>query len=220
VVVRGLSITPTSAYAKMGLMVREDLTPGSRQWNIVNEPLTSVGGANRVDDGMRETAGAASTGWQLTAGNLPAPAYPNAWLRLKRAGTMLSGYYSANGQTWTQATAYNLATNAVGVLPSVVYVGICTTAHNNDAVTDPAPSPFLYYNSAEYANYGPYVLPTQLSISTSGGNVVVSWTPAGGHLEASPAVSGAGVNWQTVTSSNPATIPLGAGARFFRVVTP
>jgi hypothetical protein len=123
---------------------------------------------------------------------------------------------------WVHATAYNTATNATP-LGSVVYVGICTTAHNNDVVSDPAPSPFLYYNTAEYANYSDFV-PTppaaHLSVSRSGTDVIVSWTPTGGHLESSPAISGAGVNWQPVGSGNPASIPLGTGSQFFRVVNP
>jgi hypothetical protein len=222
VVVRGVSETPTSEWAKEGLMVRETLDATSREWSIVNEPLAADGGANRVDTAVRDTTGGSSVGWQLTSGDLPPPSYPNAWLRLKRTGTVLDGFYSTNGLDWVHATAYNTATNATP-LGSVVYVGICTTAHNNDVVSDPAPSPFLYYNTAEYANYSDFV-PTppaaHLSVSRSGTDVIVSWTPTGGHLESSPAISGAGVNWQPVGSGNPASIPLGTGSQFFRVVNP
>jgi len=227
VVVRGVSETPTSTWAKMGLMVRETLDANSREWSIVNEPLADVGGNNRVDTNMRDTTGAASVGWQLTSAALPPPSYPNAWLRLKRtiSGTndVLDGYYSTNGISWVHATSYNVATNATP-LTNVVYVGLCTTAHNNDVVNDPAPSPFLYYNTAEYADYNsgyvPITTSAVLSVGLSGTNVIVSWTPAGGHLEASPALSGPGVDWQTVTSSNPATNAIGSGARFYRVVNP
>ena len=225
VVVRGVSITPTSAWAKMGLMVRETLDATSREWSIQNEPLAADGGNNRIDTAMRDTTGAASVGWQLTSAALPPPSYPNAWLRLKRtiSGTndVLDGYYSTNGISWVHATSYNVATNATP-LTNVVYVGLCTTAHNNDVVSDPAPSPFRYYNTAEYAGYNSSyvasVLSAHLTVGLSGSDVIVSWTPQGGHLEASPAITG--VNWQTVTTNNPATIPLGPGARFFRVVNP
>jgi hypothetical protein len=227
VVVRGVSITPTSAWAKMGLMVRETLDANSREWSIVNEPLADVGGNNRVDTDLRDTTGGTSRGWQLTSAALPPPSYPNAWLRLKRtiSGTndVLEGYYSTNGISWVLATSYNVATNATP-LTNVVYVGLCTTAHINDVVSDPAPSPFLYYNTAEYADYNsgyvPITTSAVLSVGLSGTNVIVSWTPAGGHLEASPALSGPGVDWQTVTSSNPATNAIGSGARFYRVVNP
>ncbi|HLP76253.1 MAG TPA: PA14 domain-containing protein [Candidatus Paceibacterota bacterium] len=220
-VVRGVSITPTSQWAKQGLMVRETLDANSREWSIQNEPLAADGGANRIDTSMRSTNGLASVGWSI-AGTLPPPSYPNAWLRLKRTGSFLDGYYSTNGVDWVHATSYNTATNDVP-LGSVVYFGICTTAHNNDVAGITPPSPFLYYNTVEYANYGPYVpQPNKavLTASRSGTDLIISWTPAGGHLEASPALSGPSVNWQTVTSSNPATVPIATGARFFRVVNP
>jgi hypothetical protein len=222
VVVRCVKQDPTSAWAKMGLMVRESLDASTRNWHIVNEPLANVGGANRIEAGMRDSYAAASTGtgWQI--GTLPAPAYPNAWLRLTRVGEVLRGFYATNGVDWVLAAAYDASTNAIP-LTNVVYVGLCTTAHNNDAITYPPPTTFLYYNTAEYADYNSsYVLPTppQLSISLSGNNVIISWTPAGGHLESSPAISGPGVNWQTVGASNPGTIAIGAGPVFFRVVNP
>ena len=224
VAVRGVSITPTSQWAKMGLMVRETLDATSREWSIQNEPLAADGGNNRIDTAMRDTTGAASVGWQLTSGALPPPSYPNAWLRLKRtiSGTndVLDGYYSTNGISWVHATSYNVATNATP-LTNVVYVGLCTTAHNNDVVSDPAPSPFLYYNTVEYANYNSvYVAHPKLTVSVSGGNVIVSWDTGTGRLQSSPALQGAGVNWQDVSTTSPATIRIGTGSQFFRVVTP
>jgi hypothetical protein len=219
-VVRGMSETPTSVWAKMGLMVRETLDATSREWSIQNEPLAADGGNNRIDTAMRDTTGAASVGWQLTSEALPPPSYPNAWLRLKRTGSVLDGYYSTNGVDWVHATAYNTATNATP-LGSVVYVGICTTAHNNDALTYPPPTTFNYYNTAEYANYNSsYVPAATLLVHLSGGNVVVSWSPIGGRLFSSPAISGPGVNWQPVGTANPASITLGTGPQFFRVVNP
>ncbi len=159
--------------------------------------------------------------------SVPPPSYPNAWLRLKRtiSGTndVLDGYYSTNGISWVHATSYNVATNATP-LTNVVYVGICTTAHNNDVVSDPPPSPFLYYNTAEYAGYNSSFVPSApqavLTISRSGANVNISWTPAGGHLESSPAIGGPGVNWQNVGTANPASVPIGSAPQFFRVVNP
>jgi hypothetical protein len=119
-----------------------------------------------------------------------------------------------------------MSTNASGTVavPTNLLVGICTTAHNNDLTISYPPPPPVYYNTAEYANYNSsFVASTpsaHLTVSLSGSNVIVSWTPTGGHLEASPALSGPGVNWQTVTSSNPATNAIGSGAQFFRVVNP
>jgi len=221
VVVRGVSETPTSAFAKEGLMIRETLDAGSREWSIENEPLAAVGGANRIDTGMRATNGAASVNWQL--GALPPPSYPNAWLRLQRTNSVLHGFYSTNGVNWVLATAYDTATNPVP-LTNVVYVGISTSAHNNDYYAVYPPPPLIYENTAMYANYNssyvPVAVGANLSVSVSGSNVILSWTPGGGHLESSPALAGSSVNWQTVGTSNPATVPIGSGAQFFRVVNP
>ena len=221
VVVRGVGETPTSAFAKEGLMIRETLAAGSREWSIENEPLAAVGGANRIDTGMRSTNGAASVNWQL--GALPPPSYPNGWLRLQRTNSVLNGYYSTNGVNWVLATSYDTSTNPVP-LTNVVYVGISTTSHANDYYTVYPPPPPTHYNTAQYAGYNSsYVAVTaaaHLSVSVSGSNVIISWTPAGGHLESSPALAGPAVNWQTVGTSNPATVPIGSGAAFFRVVNP
>ena len=228
-VVRGVNISHTSQWAKMGLMVRETLDANSRNWNIVNDPASADGimapdgtgfGANAVECNMRDTTGGGSGGWNNLAGGI-VPAYPNAWVRLKRTGNVLDAYSSANGANWTHMANYDTTTNPSGPLGSVVYFGLCTTAHNNDPLGGPPPPPFKYYNTVEYANYSSaYIPPAQLTVVRSGANVIISWTPTVGHLEASPALSGPGVNWQTLGSSNPATVPVGPGTRFFRVVNP
>jgi hypothetical protein len=225
VVVRQKSTTHTSNWAKGGLMVRESLTAGSRNWNIINDPASSDGimapdnsgyGANAVEANARVETDGASASWGNGTGAVPA--YPNAWVRLTRVGNVLSAYTSVDGLTWTQ-----LATQTPATLPSSLYVGICTTAHNNDAL---GADPLLYWNIAEYANYNssytyvpPVVGPT-LKATTTAGNIVISWTPAGGHLESSPSL-GAGATWTAVTpAANPATIPISGSSKFFRVVTP
>ena len=68
------------------------------------------------------------------------PAYPNAWVRLTRVGQVLSAYFSTNNAaTWTLAATNNPATagTIAGDLPADVYVGVCVTAHNYDAVGTP-----------------------------------------------------------------------------------
>jgi hypothetical protein len=207
-------------------MVREDLSAPSRNWNIVNDPSNADGlpaldgngnGQNQVECNARFTTGGNSSGWDTFR---PAPAYPNAWVRLKRVGQTLTAYSSSNGVQWAQQAYTDWSTNAPP-MPSVVYVGICASAHLND---NPAADPPLDYYTASFANYdSSFVAPTNstqatVSASISGGNIVISWTPAGGTLQSSPTL-GAGATWTTVpNASNPATIPLsGANAKFFRV---
>jgi hypothetical protein len=232
VVVRQKDIKHTSNWAKGGLMVRESLDSGSRNWNIVNDPLASDGisapdgsgmGASLVECNRRATTYGASDGWGLI-GTQPAPAYPNAWVRLTRKGQQLSAYYSTSGLTWTLLATNNpTIVGESNALPATVLVGICTTAHNNDAY--PYPTPLLYLNVVNYAdydsNYVPpaYVPPATLTTSKSGNNLNISWTPAGGRLESSP-VLGTGAVWTTVGTANPATVPIGNGNQYFRVSNP
>jgi hypothetical protein len=222
VAVRVVSQGHTGTFAKAGLMVREDLDPSSRNWNVVNYPApdtTSSVGANDIGLGSRQIYGDLSTGWKNLAGATP-PTYPNAWLRLKRTGDVLDAYASSNMVNWVQLGSYDTSTS--GPLPAEVYIGLCTSANGNDMPF--GGPPFLFYNRAEYAGYNssfvPLAPPAVLSISQSGGNVIVSWTPAGGTLQVSPALTGPAVNWQPAGTANPAIVPIGTGPQFFRVVNP
>lgn len=229
VVVRQKSITHTSNWAKGGLMVRETLDPASRNWNIVNDPSTLDGigapdgsgnGANAVESNARISTGGASAGW----GTSGVPYYPNAWVRLTRVGGLLSSYSSTNGTSWIlRGSSTPAQVGDSNALPSVVYVGICTTAHNNDLYNA---DPLLYLNTASYDNYNSSYVATAplvvLSAAHTGNNITVTWTPNTGHLESSPALSGAGVNWQPVSggTGGTVTVPATGGGTFFRVVTP
>jgi len=58
--------------------------------------------------------------------------------------------------------------------------------------------------------------PTALTVSRSGNNVTIGWTPAGGTLESSPALA-PGAVWTDAGTANPATVPIGAANAFYRV---
>jgi hypothetical protein len=228
VVVRVTHTTHVSNWTKAGLMIRETLDPSSRDWNIVNDPVSSDNimaadgtgfGANAVEANARTTYDGTSASW-ATISTLPVPAYPNAWVRVKRVGTVLSAYSSTNGYTWLLEAQQDPGTNGQATpLTNVVYVGICTTAHDNDAQ---GASPLLYLETADYDNYGaPQVAPVTTTLAVAkaaSGSITVSWTPAGGTLMSSPALSGASVDWTAVGTANPATIPITGKAQYFRVV--
>lgn len=232
VVVRQKSTTHTSNWAKGGLMVRETLDAFSRNWNIVNDPASADGigapdgtgnGANAVECNARIAVSGTSAGWNFQGS--PVPVYPNAWVRLKRVGDLLSAYYSTNGTSWTlQATNDPAYVGDSNSLPAVVYVGICTTAHNNDVI--PNPTPLVYLNTSTYDNYNSSYVPVAgaatLKASMAGNNITITWLPNSGHLEASPALSGPNMNWQPVTggTGGTATMPMSGNAWFFRVVNP
>ena len=102
---------------------------------------------------------------------------------------------------------------------AVAYVGICGTAHANDPY---GATELKYVYTASFADYNSaYVAPTNtiqatVSASIAAGNIVISWTPAGGTLQSSPTV-GQGAAWTAVGTANPATIPVSGTAKFFRV---
>jgi hypothetical protein len=90
IVARVASQEPTSGWAKAGVMIRENLTPGSRHAMMVITP--DNGGAFQY----RATAGGVSTNVN-TAG-----AFAPYWVRLVRQGNTLIGYRSAGGTGWVE----------------------------------------------------------------------------------------------------------------------
>ncbi|HWI58808.1 MAG TPA: hypothetical protein VNZ22_16400, partial [Bacillota bacterium] len=225
VVVRQKKITHSSQWAKGGLMVRESLNADSRNWNIVNTPVAADGimapdnsgyGSSGIECNWRTNTAGESTGWDNIPRDTPA-AYPNAWVRLKRSGQVLTAYYSTNGLSWKLAATQDVSTTAGGALPSTVYLGIATTAHNNDTF-----EPYKFWNVSEYADYNSsYVAPlpaATLKVTLVGANASISWTPAGGRLQSSASLSG---GWTDVTgATNPMTVPTTGQPKFYRVVNP
>lgn len=236
VVVRMVKTTHVSNWTKGGLMVREALDSASRNYSIVNDPDASDGipaldgsglGASTVECNARLDNGGTTGSWRQNAPSQP-PTYPNAWVRLNLqritngvvVQDILTAYSSTNAINWEQLGQTDIATNGTtpAALADPAYIGICSTAHANDPTTGYTGQ---YLDTAVYANYNShYVGLPVLSVSHSGSNLVISWTPTGGRLESSPALVGAGVNWQPVGSSNPATVPIGPSTMFFRVISP
>jgi hypothetical protein len=87
------TLSLSDLWAKSGLMARETLTANSRFAAAISTP--SLAGAFFQS---RATAGGAAT----VQGSYPAN-YPNMYLRLKRAGTVFTGYASwdvSSGLNW------------------------------------------------------------------------------------------------------------------------
>jgi hypothetical protein len=165
-------------------------------------------------------------------GNL-VPVYPNdAWIRLTRTGygttnDLFTGYGSTNGGLdWVLMCTFNpefttnntvepgVAVPTNSPFPSVVYVGMCTTAHESTTQT--------YLATAYYQNFGDYVAkspppgqPVLTATRTSPTTVSVSWTPGGGSLYSSSVLSTNPASWTLVGTNNPASITIGAGVSEF-----
>jgi hypothetical protein len=213
VITRVKSVTRTDNWAKGGLMARDTLDAGSRNWNIVCSPTL---GANQVNANSRTALNGGTGTFSPTA---PTPAYPNALVRLTRAGNVISAYYSTNGLTWTSMGSQT--STAVGdstPLPASMYVGLCATAHSNDTV---GVEPYRFWNQVDFADYNSTfvsVVPVTLSVVLVGNNAQVTRTPNAGQLYSSP-VLGPGAVWTLAPAGNPAIIPVAPGQnQFFKVM--
>jgi autotransporter-associated beta strand protein len=154
---RVVSQTNTDPAAKAGVMIRSGTGAGA-----VNALMALTPG------GFTLQARAAADGATTTVGSATANAAPNNWVRLVRSGTLVTGYVSANGTSWTQVGTETLN------LAATVSVGLAVSSHNNAAIgtatfdnlaVTPFPAPWqtmdigatVQLGSAEYFN-GSYTL--------------------------------------------------------------
>jgi regulation of enolase protein 1 (concanavalin A-like superfamily) len=118
IIARVVSENGTQSFAKAGVMIRESLATNSVEASVLLTPT------NGVAMEIRPTTGAASinvTGW--IAGVKPAQ-----WLKLVRSGDTFTGYYSADGSSWTQIAATNVTMN------SSATAGLAVTSHDNTSL--------------------------------------------------------------------------------------
>lgn len=109
----------TSVWAKSGIIVRDDATkPASSSGYAILAEAPGKGYVLQWDsngDGQLDSNSAPSNSGSGTA------VYPS-WLKLVRAGSVFTGYYSTDGSTWTQVGTANLpgvtATQDVGLFTS------------------------------------------------------------------------------------------------------
>jgi hypothetical protein len=105
--------TGTDPWAKAGLMMRNDLTPGSMNAYI------SLDGTH----GQRFSVRPSTKGVSTRAGN--ATTTVPYWFKITRVGNTFTGYSSRDGQTWTQVGA-----PATIPMNATIYVGAAVTSHN------------------------------------------------------------------------------------------
>jgi hypothetical protein len=116
ITVRVWSITAAEAWAKAGVMIREDLTPGSRHVMAVVTPGKGVAMQ------YRPTPGAAS----VQAADVPGAA--PAWVRLSRFHGTFTSSWSTDGEHWTVLGSVDMTFGS-----AQFYVGLPVTSHNAGA---------------------------------------------------------------------------------------
>ncbi|RKX41248.1 MAG: hypothetical protein DRP64_11560, partial [Verrucomicrobia bacterium] len=204
---RVVNIDETDAWSKAVLMFRNDLTSSSGM--IM---MTATGG----DEGLgyaQLTWRNSPNSWANTSevGNLRYP----IWLKLRRQGSMFSGYYSSDGQNWTQIGTATPPLNSSGKL------GFGVSSRNNariaTAVFDrialpPGPLPPIGDIGLEY-------------LGTN--SLSLTWATGAGHnytlLEKSDLQS---TIWSTNRSGIPGgessvtvTVPADPAAAFYKVIS-
>jgi regulation of enolase protein 1 (concanavalin A-like superfamily) len=118
IVARVASLTNTNAWAKAGVMIRENLDANARHAMVAVTP------GNGVAFQRRATTGGISA---HTAGARVAAPY---WVKLTRAGNTFTAHQSANGSTWTQVGS--AVTIAMG---ATAQVGLAATSHDAAVTT-------------------------------------------------------------------------------------
>jgi hypothetical protein len=110
-------IQHTHRWAKAGVMLREDASPGSRHVMLI------VSADRGVAMQYRATTNGPSADVAIVPGAAP------RWVRLVRHGHLVIGEASADGVTWQEVGRLDLP------LPFWVLGGLAVTSHNNSVLT-------------------------------------------------------------------------------------
>ena len=112
---RVASLEFTHAWAKAGVMIRENLNADSRHVMTVVTPGQGVAFQRRTSTGAQSL-------------HTPATGAAPYWVRLVRSGNTFTSYRSSNGTTWNQIGSVNIT------MPSSILIGLPVTSHNNSTL--------------------------------------------------------------------------------------
>lgn len=127
---------PTHPYAKAGVMIREDLSPGAPN------ALMYVSAGQGLLFSQRLTRGGATTSVTV-AGVAP------YWVRLTRVGTVVTAARSPNGTTWTplgtamtipMAASAQIGLAVVSLVPATATTGVFSNVSVRAIIRPPAPA--------------------------------------------------------------------------------
>ncbi|HUB26698.1 MAG TPA: family 16 glycosylhydrolase [Tepidisphaeraceae bacterium] len=151
-----LQIGNSNAWAKAGVMFRNDTTAGSEYATIDVTPTSGVTFQWRSTTGGNVTSADA-----VTVGGVSTP----YWVELSRTGNVFSAYYSPNGSSWTQiGSPETIAMN------STVLAGLAVTSHDNATLTQ--------------ANFANVAVNSNVAVQT-GGNLALNFSAAASTISAS-----------------------------------
>ncbi len=112
-------IITADQWSKAGLMFRESLAPGSKFVYALSS--SSKGSALQY---RGTTGGAAASAGAVPGRSAPGEFEPGFWLRITRAGSRFSSWYSTDFISWIPLGEVTIA------MPGDIYIGIAVTSHN------------------------------------------------------------------------------------------
>ena len=116
IIARVTSLENTNAWAKAGVMIRENNAAGSKHAMMIVTPGNGTAFQRRVTTNGTSLNTAAGDG-------LAAP----VWVKMERSGSTLTGSKSTDGNTWTVVGSETIS------MTSDVLVGLCVTSHTTAA---------------------------------------------------------------------------------------
>lgn len=126
------TISNEASWVKAGVMIRGSLSPSSAQAFMLVSYAKGVAFQRRVSDGNSSVS---------TSGSLATAPH---WVKLVRAGNLITGYESTDGSSWTAvgSDSFTMGTNvSVGLAVSSHVAGTLSTAtFDNVTVTTPPPT--------------------------------------------------------------------------------
>ena len=114
VVARVMAIQAANQSAKIGLMIRSDLSKDASHGSVFAQP------GNTAQFVSRKTAGKPSTSKSKPGARLP------RWLKIARQGATIIGYESADGETWNETGRETLEG-----IEGTAFVGLAVSSHAN-----------------------------------------------------------------------------------------
>jgi regulation of enolase protein 1 (concanavalin A-like superfamily) len=230
----------TSRYARAGLMARETLDAGkprptdpfdplqafSRYLDVHVNPAESADGSagnNTHEISFRPyTGGIGSDDPDATVfipiSNNAAPAYPNAWLRMKREGQLFRMFRSNDGQNWIEIGSATFPTkdfegNDVPPFPATAYIGAIYCPENGSISASSGLRQSFMAQFRDYTISGA-VAPRLVIHQTSPTEVEISWS-GGGALQSADSL--AAIEWKDVANGSSPFKVSSAGTKFYRV---
>jgi regulation of enolase protein 1 (concanavalin A-like superfamily) len=117
IIARVDSVTNTNAWAKAGVMIREDLDWASRHASVFMTPGQGVAFQRRLANN--------DVGVSTAQAGITAP----HWVKLVRSGNTLTAQHSDDGVTWGDVVHATNPTSDTVVMGGTIYIGLALTSH-------------------------------------------------------------------------------------------